>query len=152
MMITFFAIFFYHEHTWGMFCGTRIQLHISITLCVCACSYVCRAATLCTADQYVSTNACEACAAGKTNAADDVASGDDTTCDGMWIDVANPKRLFNALPIKIKLFWMESIKSVIVHVCNWCCRCACIWWFCQPHSIKRCVLQRRLGVRLMKCR
>jgi len=38
-------------------------------------------ATLCAVDEYVSSNACVACAAGKTNAdgADD-ASGDDTTC------------------------------------------------------------------------
>ena len=36
---------------------------------------------LCAANEYVSNNACVACAAGTTNDASDDASGSDTTCD-----------------------------------------------------------------------
>jgi hypothetical protein len=39
-------------------------------------------ATLCAEDEYVSSNACTACAAGSTNAAGDDATGSDTTCTG----------------------------------------------------------------------
>lgn len=39
------------------------------------------AATLCTADQHVVSNVCEACPAGTTNAAGDDASSVDTACD-----------------------------------------------------------------------
>uniref|UniRef100_A0A0G4H481 HYR domain-containing protein n=1 Tax=Chromera velia CCMP2878 TaxID=1169474 RepID=A0A0G4H481_9ALVE len=38
-------------------------------------------ATLCGANEYVSSNVCTACPAGTTNAANDDASGSDTTCD-----------------------------------------------------------------------
>ena len=37
-------------------------------------------AILCAANEYVSSNTCIACAAGKTNAADNDASGSDTSC------------------------------------------------------------------------
>jgi len=38
-------------------------------------------ATVCAANEYVSSNACTPCAAGTTNAAGDVASGANTACD-----------------------------------------------------------------------
>jgi hypothetical protein len=41
------------------------------------------AATLCAANQKVTSNACAACAVGTNNAAGDDASGADTTCDAI---------------------------------------------------------------------
>ena len=73
------------EHVVEIKTALILAMNPFVTLCV--------AATICSADERVSGNACVACSAGTINAAGDDASGADTTCDGVCLCACGLRRV-----------------------------------------------------------